>query len=235
MKPAARRWAVVLAAGRGERFGSSIPKQYQVLLGRQVIDWSIAALLAEASIETVLVALARGDRRFSRSRYAAHPRVRTCIGGNRRERSLANALTHLAGDADEADWVVVHDAARPCLQAGDLRRLLEATARDRVGGLLAARVTDTLKLSTDGKRSRETIDRRRLWRAATPQVFRYGLLLRALAVCLERGKAITDEAAAIETFGLRPQLVPCAPDNIKITEAADLRLAAAILRARRRR
>jgi 2-C-methyl-D-erythritol 4-phosphate cytidylyltransferase len=235
MKRTTRRWAVLLAAGRGERFGSRTPKQYQPLLGRRVIDWSIAALLAEPSIETVLVALARGDRRFSRSRYATHPRVHSCTGGNRRERSLANALAQLAGDADEADWIVVHDAARPCLQASDLRRLLAATARDRVGGLLAAPVSDTLKSSPDGKRSGETIDRRRLWRAATPQVFRYGLLQRALAVCLERGKAITDEAAAIETFGLRPLLVPGAPDNIKITEAADLRLAAAILRARRRR
>ena len=235
MKRTARRWAVVLAAGRGERFGSPLPKQYQPLLGRQVIDWAIAPLLAEASIESVLVALARGDRRFSRSRYAGHARVRSCIGGNRRERSLANALTQLAGHADEADWVIVHDAARPCLQASDLRRLLAATARDRVGGLLAAPVSDTLKRSTDGKRSEETVDRRRLWRAVTPQIFRYGLLQRALSICLERGKAITDEAAAIETFGLRPLLVSGAADNIKITEAADLELAAAILRARRRR
>jgi 2-C-methyl-D-erythritol 4-phosphate cytidylyltransferase len=235
MTRAVRRWAVVLAAGRGERFGSPIPKQYQRLLGRAVLDWSIASLLAEPSIEAVIVTLARGDRRWSRSRYARHRRVRTCVGGNRRERSLANALAELATHASDTDWVVVHDAARPCLQIRDLRRLLTTTERDPVGGLLAAPVSDTLKRSADGRHSDETIDRRQLWRAATPQVFRYGLLKRALAVCLERGRSVTDEASAIEIFGLRPRLVPGSSDNIKVTEAADLTLAEAILRARRRR
>jgi 2-C-methyl-D-erythritol 4-phosphate cytidylyltransferase len=235
MTRAVRRWAVVLAAGRGERFGSPVPKQYQRLLGCTVLDWSLAALLAESSIASVTVALARGDRRWQRTRYARHPRVATCIGGERRERSLANALEHLSAQASAADWVLVQDAARPCLQPRDLRRLLATTRRDPVGGLLAIPVTDTLKRSTDGRHSDQTIDRRQLWRAATPQVFRYGLLKRALALCLERGRRITDEAAAIEILGLRPRLVPGSSDNIKVTETADLALAAAVLRARRRR
>jgi 2-C-methyl-D-erythritol 4-phosphate cytidylyltransferase len=233
MTRAVRRWAVVLAAGRGERFGSPVPKQYQRLLGRTVLDWSIAALLAETSIAAVVVALARGDRRWSRSRYARHRLVQTCVGGSRRERSLANALADLGTRAAEQDWVIVHDAARPCLRTRDLSRLLKAIERDPVGGLLGAPVSDTLKLSVDGRHSDETIDRRQLWRAATPQVFRYGLLKRALAVCIERGRGVTDEAAAIEAFGLRPRLVAGSSDNIKITEAADLALAEAILRARR--
>src|SRR5262245_323810 len=157
MTRAVRRWAVILAAGRGERFGSPVPKQYQPLLGRAVLDWSIAALLAEPSIESVLVALARGDRRWSRSRYARHRRVRTGVVGNRRARPPATALAEIAAHAAEPDWVVFHDAARPCLQTRDLRRLLAATQRDPVGGLLAAPLSDTLKRSSDGRRSDETI------------------------------------------------------------------------------
>jgi 2-C-methyl-D-erythritol 4-phosphate cytidylyltransferase len=235
MTRAVRRWAVVLAAGRGERFGSHVPKQYQRLLGRTVLDWSLAPLLGESSISSIVVALARNDRRWRRTMSAREPRIETCAGGDRREQSLANALEHLADRASAADWVVVHDAARPCLATRDLARLLAATARDPVGGLLAVPVGDTLKRSADGRHSDETIDRRRLWRAATPQVFRYGILKRALALCLERGRIVTDEAAAIESFGLRPRLVPGSSDNIKVTEAGDLELAEAVLRARRRR
>src|SRR5262245_21606687 len=141
----ARRWAVVLAAGRGERFGAGAPKQYRRLLGRTVLEWSVDTLLAGPRIETVFVALAAGDRRWRRLRVAKDPRVMTCSGGAKRERSLLSALDALHGRADERDWVVVHDAARPCLRAEDLARLLDRVERDRVGGLLAVPVSDTLK------------------------------------------------------------------------------------------
>jgi 2-C-methyl-D-erythritol 4-phosphate cytidylyltransferase len=234
MTPAVRRWAVVLAAGRGERFGTRTPKQYQPLLGRVVLDWAIAPFLEVKAIDGVVVALASRDLRWRRSRYHGHRRVETCVGGRRREVSLVNALRALAGRASDQDWIVVHDAARPCLRPEDLRMLLRATARDRVGGLLAVPLSDTLKRADARGRSRTTLSREGLWRAVTPQAFRYGVLRRALALCIERGHAVTDEAAAIEALGLRPQLVACGGHNLKITRREDLELAAAILRSRRR-
>jgi 2-C-methyl-D-erythritol 4-phosphate cytidylyltransferase len=234
MTRAVRRWAVVLAAGRGERFGARTPKQYQPLLGRVVLDWALAPFVDEPSIDGVVVALSPGDRRWRRSRYARHPGVRACVGAGRRELSLANALCALGGSAADEDWIVVHDAARPCLSPDDLRRLLRTTARDPVGGLLAVPLGDTLKRADARGRSMTTLTRDGLWRAVTPQAFRYGVLRRALALCIERGHVVTDEAAAIERLGLRPQLVAGGSGNLKITHREDLQLAAAILRARRR-
>lgn len=235
MTAAARRWAIVPAAGRGERFGTAAPKQYAQLLGRPVLSWSIGALLAEPAIDGVIVALAVGDRRWRSIPEAVDPRVSTCVGGARRELSVANALDALAGRAHDTDWVVVHDAARPCLRKEDLRALLEATRDDPVGGLLAVPVSDTLKRQGELGRSHGTVAREGLWRALTPQVFRYGLLRRALALCLERERVVTDEASAVEALGLRPLLVRGHGDNLKVTDPEDGALAAAILRARERR
>src|SRR5690606_4306112 len=156
----------------GERFGGRIPKQYAMLHGRPVIAWSVAALLAERSIARVLVVLAKGDRRWRSIAESRDPRVSTCAGGERREHSVANALAALAGVARERDWVIVHDAARPCLRREDLRSLLAATRADPVGGLLAVPVSDTLKKLGAGGRSERTVSRDGLWRALTPQVFR---------------------------------------------------------------
>lgn len=232
MNAAVRRWAVVPAAGRGERFGGRIPKQYAMLHGRPVIAWSVAALLAERSIARVLVVLAKGDRRWRSIAESRDPRVSTCVGGERREHSVANALAALAGVARERDWVIVHDAARPCLRREDLRSLLAATRADPVGGLLAVPVSDTLKKLGAGGRSERTVSRDGLWRALTPQVFRYGLLARAMGLCIERDRIVTDEASAIEALGLRPLLVRGHADNVKVTEADDRDLAEAILRTR---
>lgn len=232
MNAAVRRWAVVPAAGRGERFGGRIPKQYAMLHGRPVIAWSVAALLAERSIARVLVVLAKGDRRWRSIAESRDPRVSTCVGGERREHSVANALAALAGVARERDWVIVHDAARPCLRREDLRSLLAATRADPVGGLLAVPVSDTLKKLGAGGRSERTVSRDGLWRALTPQVFRYGLLARAMGLCIERERIVTDEASAIEALGLRPLLVRGHADNVKVTEADDRDLAEAILRTR---
>ena len=232
MTEAARRWAVLPAAGRGERFGAATPKQYQKVHGRTVLSWSIRALLAERSISGIVVAVAAGDRRFGRLPEARDARVRSCIGGARRELSVAHALECLAGEARDHDWVLVHDAARPCLHRDDLRRLLEQAGREPAGGLLAAPVGDTLKRGSDG-RVRETVSREGLWRALTPQLFRYGLLKRALMLCLTHGREVTDEASAVEALGLRPLLVAGRADNIKVTRPEDLRLAAAVLGGRR--
>lgn len=234
MSGRARRWAVVVAAGRGERFGGSTPKQYTPLLGRPALSWSLAALLASPAVDGVVVALAPGDRRWKRLAESRVSRVRTCAGGDRREVSVANALEALSAAAQDSDWVIVHDAARPCLTRADLDALISATRHDPVGGLLAAPVPDTLKVDDGGGRSVRTAERAGLWRALTPQMFRYGLLRRALALCIERERGVTDEASAVEALGLRPLLVPGRADNIKLTTSADRVLAEAILRAGRR-
>jgi 2-C-methyl-D-erythritol 4-phosphate cytidylyltransferase len=233
MSREARRWAVLPAAGRGERFGAAIPKQYQKVHGRAVLSWSLGALLAERSIRGVVVAIAAGDRRFARLPEARDARVVSCIGGARRELSVAHALEFLAGEARDSDWVLVHDAARPCLHQDDLRRLLRRAGHEPAGGLLAVPVSDTLKRAGRGDRVRATLPREGLWRALTPQLFRFGVLRRALMLCLAHGRAVTDEASAVEALGLKPLLVAGRVDNIKVTQPADLRLAAAVLGARR--
>jgi 2-C-methyl-D-erythritol 4-phosphate cytidylyltransferase len=228
-----RRWAVVPAAGRGSRFGSSIPKQYAPLLGRPVLSWTLQALLAEESLAGIVVALADVDGRWAGLDEARDPRIVTCVGGDRRERSVANALAALAGRAAETDWVLVHDAARPCLRHDDLQALFsELRDDDPVGGLLAAPVSETLKRADRKDRVCETVPREALWRALTPQMFRFGLLQRALALCVERGRSVTDEASAIECLGLRPKLVRGHADNVKVTNPEDAALAEAILRSR---
>ncbi|HET7201786.1 MAG TPA: 2-C-methyl-D-erythritol 4-phosphate cytidylyltransferase [Steroidobacteraceae bacterium] len=235
MTSGGRRWAVVPAAGQGSRFGSAVPKQYAPLLGRPLVSWTLRALLAEKSLAGVVVALADADDRWSGLPESRDPRIITCPGGVRRELSVANALAVLAGRATETDWVLVHDAARPCLRHDDLQALFSELQADPVGGLLAVPVSDTLKRADHANGVAETVSRDGLWRALTPQMFRFGLLQRALALCLERGRTVTDEAAAIECLGLRPRLVRGHADNIKVTNPEDAALAEAILRAREQR
>jgi len=229
MSPRARRWAVVAAAGRGERFGHREPKQYARLGDRPVLSWSLGALLGETSIAAVVVALAPGDRRFARLAESRSPRVRRCEGGARRELSVANALRALEPEARDTDWVLVHDAARPCLRRSDVRALIDALADDPVGGLLAVPLGDTLKAEGADGRCDRTVSREGLWRALTPQMFRYGVLRRALALSIDRERSVTDEAAAVELLGLRPRLVRGRGDNLKVTHPEDLVLAGAIL------
>jgi 2-C-methyl-D-erythritol 4-phosphate cytidylyltransferase len=235
VRRAERRWAVVAAAGQGERFGGRRPKQYAPLLGRAVLSWSLRALLAEPAIDGIMVAIADDDRRFARLPEARDRRVRCCPGGARRELSVARALRALEPEARDHDWVLVHDAARPCLQGEDLRALVEAVDDDAIGGLLAVPLSDTLKAADESRRCERTVPREGLWRALTPQMFRYGVLRRALALCLDRERSVTDESAAVELLGLRPRLVAGRSDNLKVTRPEDLALAAAVLRAAGRR
>lgn len=235
MSRAVRHWAVVAAAGRGERFGGRRPKQYAPLLGRPVLSWTLSALLAEPVIEGIMVAIAHDDRRFARLPEAGDSRVRSCAGGARRELSVAGALRDLETELRDSDWVLVHDAARPCLQRADLRELVSGVEDDAVGGLLAVPLGDTLKAASDDQRCERTVPREGLWRALTPQMFRYGVLRRALTLCLDRERSVTDESAAVELLGLRPKLIAGRSDNLKVTRPEDLVLAAAVLQAARRR
>jgi 2-C-methyl-D-erythritol 4-phosphate cytidylyltransferase len=221
------------AAGRGSRMGDAAPpKQYLQLAGRSVVEWSLAPLLARAECAGAVVTLSPGDDRWQHLEAAKDRRVRTAPGGAQRTDSVVAGLHALRGQAQDNDWVLVHDAARPCLSAAEVDALMTSLHADEVGGLLAAPVVDTLKRADADGRSLETVNREGLWRALTPQMFRYGILLRALVQAAERGLAVTDEAQAVELLGLRPRLVPGNADNIKITLPEDIMRAERILRAR---
>jgi 2-C-methyl-D-erythritol 4-phosphate cytidylyltransferase len=228
-----RFWAVIPAAGSGRRMGEAVrPKQYLPLAGRTVIEWALAPLLAQYSCVAVVVALAAADDDWQTLRVASDPRISTTRGGAQRADSVRAALEVLRTQCQDSDWVLVHDAARPCLPADDLQRLLDSLHLDAVGGLLAAPLVDTLKRADAAQRVAHTVSREQLWRAQTPQMFRYGVLNQALERAAQQGIAVTDESQAVELAGLQPRLVSGHPDNIKITVAEDLLQAERILRSR---
>ncbi len=221
---------MVPAAGTGSRFGADRPKQYLALAGRTVLARSLAPLLAEPRIAGVVLVTAEGDEAW-REVVAEDDRVTAVTGGAERCHSVLAGLDALAGRAAADDWVFVHDAARPCLTGGELDRLFSALADEPVGALLALPLADTLKRADGEGRAEATVPRTGLWRALTPQVFRYDGLRVALAAAIAAGELVTDEAAAMEWSGHRPRLVPGAPGNVKITGPEDLELAAAVLAA----
>ena len=229
---AARRWAVIAAGGRSERMGGPAPKQYRSVDGRTLLEHALQPFLTCAGIHGIVVVLAAGDQNWGKLGIAQDARIRTATGGTERMLSVANGLKALERDAAPDDWVLVHDAARPCLRGTDLDRLIAALGDDEVGGLLAVPIIDTVKRSDDsGARVAATLERSGLWAAQTPQMFRCEPLRRALAHCVDRGIAVPDEAAAIEALGLRPRLIPGSTRNIKVTRDEDLDLAEAILRS----
>ncbi len=226
-------WVVVPAAGAGQRMGADRPKQYLELAGRTVIEHSLAPFAARACIRGIMVVLAGDDACFARLPISGEARIRTTLGGAQRHQSVHQGLLALQGMADANDWVLVHDAARPCLHPDDLDQLLAQARDDFPGGLLAAPVIDTLKQADSELKVTQTIPRAGLWRALTPQMFRYELLTTALAAALAAQVEVTDEAAAIERLGIKPALIPGRSDNLKITHEPDLALAEAILARRR--
>lgn len=228
-----RLFALIPAAGTGARMGTMVPKQYHRLGRQTMLEHAIDALLAAPDLERVLVVVSPND--IAHRELALRSRVSFAqVGGATRAESVRNGLRVLRAlvALQDDDWVLVHDAARPCLAREELMRLVTAVADDEVGGLLAVPVADTLKRAAGG-RVAATVERDGLWRAATPQMFRAGLLARALAD-LTDDTSPTDEAAAIERLRLRPQLVEGLATNIKVTVPSDWPLAEAILRAQGR-
>jgi 2-C-methyl-D-erythritol 4-phosphate cytidylyltransferase len=218
-------WAVVPAAGSGLRMGAEVPKQYLVLRGRYVLDHALAALLGHPEIRGAVVAVAADDLRWRDCDHAREPRVRWVTGGAERCHSVLSALDELAGEVAADDWVLVHDAARPCLDRADLRRLVEDLRDHPVGGLLGVPVRDTMKRCAADGSIVATVDRAGLWHAYTPQMFRFGLLRSALRAAVAAGVLVTDEAAAMERAGLVPRVVEGSFGNIKVTRPQDLALA----------
>jgi 2-C-methyl-D-erythritol 4-phosphate cytidylyltransferase / 2-C-methyl-D-erythritol 2,4-cyclodiphosphate synthase len=230
-----RVWAIVPAAGRGARFTASAPgsapKQYAPLLGATVLEWSLRALLAEPRVHAVVVALAADDAHWPRvAAKLQSSKLRTTLGGANRQDSVTSGLDALAAQAAADDWILVHDAARPCLNATDLSALLDTldTAHLAAGAVLAAPIVDTVKRELGDHLA--TVDRQGLWRALTPQVFAFAQLRHALKEATLAGIAVTDEAQAVERMGLRPMLVQGSPFNVKVTRSEDLAVAARILK-----
>ncbi|MDX5336582.1 MAG: 2-C-methyl-D-erythritol 4-phosphate cytidylyltransferase [Marinobacter sp.] len=224
-------WLVVPAAGIGQRMKAECPKQYLKINNRFILDITLSRLLDNAPFKGCMVPLSPADHWWPDSESAKDDRIQTCTGGKERADSVLSALHALAEQADESDWVLVHDAARPCLHADDLSNLIDTLSEHPVGGLLAAPVADTLKLADDGipPEVAQTVERSRLWRALTPQMFRFGALRAALESCLESGHGVTDESSAMEFSGKMPVLVEGRPDNLKVTVPSDLALAEFIL------
>lgn len=221
--------AIVPAAGVGLRMAAAQPKQYLLLHGRPVLRHSLEALHAIDAIESITVMIRPDDPWFCTEMLAGLDRVHVAAGGAERCDSVLLGLDALESMTDEQDWILVHDAVRPCITTTDIQSLLQTLSAAPVGGLLANPVRDTLKRVGPAGQVQETLDRSDIWTAATPQLFRYGLLRDALRAATEAGVAITDEASALEWAGYSPTIVPGRPDNLKITHPADLALAEQIL------
>ena len=225
-----RHFAIVPAAGSGSRMAAARPKQYLSLLGRPLIHHALSVLCAAPAIDAVFVVLSVDDTEWATHDWSAlGPKLRPLFcGGATRADSVLGRLRAIAGEAAAGDWVLVHDAARPCLAPWHVDKLVRELAHDEVGGLLAVPVADTLKRADEHRHVRETVPRDSLWQAQTPQMFRYAMLRRAL----EGAREVTDEASAIEAAGLRPRLVQGDATNLKVTYPLDLHLAEWILENR---
>jgi 2-C-methyl-D-erythritol 4-phosphate cytidylyltransferase len=227
-------FALIAAAGTGSRIARGTPKQYLPLAGKPMLWHSVRALCA-ARPENVFVVLAPGDEEFARHEWGAFDgRVEALYcGGETRRDSVYNGLVAASAAVDADDFMLVHDAARPCVPQSDLDRLIAECSADRIGGILALPVAETVKRVAKDEAGTQRIagteDRTQLWLAQTPQMFRVGLLMQALR---QAKRNVTDEAAAIEQLGLRPRMIAGSRENLKVTYPEDLAIAEAILRGR---
>ena len=229
-----KAYALIPAAGSGSRAGAALPKQYVEIAGRPLLHHALRTLARHPRIEQVFVVLAPGDERYARCdwrEFGARLEPLYC-GGESRAASVFNGLIAARDTVAASDWVLVHDAARPCLGKEELDRLFDELADDAIGGLLAVPVADTVKRANRESRVAATEPRDNLWLAQTPQMFRYRLLIEALRVA--DPALTTDEAGAVEALGLKPRLVMGSTRNLKVTYPEDLALAELILRSGQR-
>lgn len=224
-----RYWFIIPAAGIGSRMGADKPKQYLMLGNKTILEHTITRILNLPNLAGVVVPLSIQDNFWKSLTILQHPLVHTIHGGAQRADSVLNGLNYLADKAHNQDWVLVHDAARPCVTIEKIQKLCDDLAGNEVGGILAVPVSDTLKQVVSNK-IQTTVDRSALWQAQTPQLFRYKLLRDCLIQTLERSENITDESSAVELCGYQPQVVEGRADNIKVTRPDDLLLAEFILK-----
>ena len=218
-------WVIIPAAGVGNRMETSAPKQYLKLNNRCILEHVVSLFLDLPVIEGVVVVISKNDSYWPNLELSGHEKVTSTTGGKERYHSVLNGLRHLKGIASEIDWVLVHDAARPCVRRNDITALIEGLSNHPVGGLLGSPVRDTMKRVNTGNEIVETVSRENLWHALTPQMFRLGELQTAIEKAITNNVKITDEAEAMERAGFRPILVRGNPDNIKITHRSDMPLA----------
>jgi len=223
MTQATKFWAVVPAAGVGKRMNADRPKQYLPLAGKTVLEQTLQRLLQANIFSSVCVAISVEDPYWPELPLSKHEKVITAAGGRERADSVLSALEAIGGMASDDDWVLVHDAARPCVAVADIHLLINSLVDDQVGGILALASHDTLKYVQEDSIT-GTLDRKLIFRALTPQMFRYSVLKQALTIT-QGNPAVTDEASALELQGLHPKIVEGRPDNIKITRPEDLALA----------
>ena len=219
-------WVVIPAAGVGKRMKSNAPKQYLLLNNKTVIEHTLNVFDSHDEISEIIISISKEDEYWASLNLDLTKPLHQVTGGIERCDSVLNGLIYLQSKADKDDWVLVHDAARPCLRKSDLSLLLNSLSDHEVGGILALPVRDTMKRSgIDSNIIKETVDRAGLWHALTPQMFKFGMLYDALVSALNKNEQVTDEASAIELFGYQPVLVEGHADNLKITRPEDLALA----------
>ena len=218
-------WGVIPAAGVGRRMGGSVPKQYLRLHDVPVIIHTLKKLAATPSIEGIIVVISETDPYWPELNIPVDIPVRVVTGGEHRVHSVFNGVESIASELSNDDWILVHDAARPCVRNEDIVKLIDAVKGHECGGLLATPVRDTMKQAAENNAIKATLDRSTMWHALTPQIFRTPLLLDALSAGLNNPDKITDEASALELQGYSPLLVEGHADNIKITRPEDLALA----------
>ena len=221
-------WAIIPAAGSGSRFSSSELKQYQQIQGKTVLEHTVSRL-NQLPLAGYVLAVGAQDTLAETLAFAHPEKAHFCLGGAERVNSVLNALAYLSKIASEDDWVLVHDAARPCVTQSCLENLVNATAESSQSAILAIPVRDTLKCVEAGAEIAKTVDRSKLWQAQTPQIAKLGALRRAIEQALQAQVSITDEASALEHAGETVQVVQGRSDNIKITYPDDLELARLIL------
>ncbi len=226
-------WVVIPAAGVGKRMQSDIPKQYLKINDLTILQHTLNCFSHHTDIEGIVIALQEEDPYWNGAKIdIPSKKLYTVEGGNERSDSVLNALEYLSlvEQLPDQTWVMVHDAARPCLQQTDIDALLQIRHQKNIGGILASPVKDTMKRAVENSSEiSKTEDRTGLWHALTPQLFRLGELRRAIKYCMEKGIVITDEASALEAQGESPLLVEGSSNNIKITQAEDLAFAQYLL------
>jgi 2-C-methyl-D-erythritol 4-phosphate cytidylyltransferase len=219
-------YAIVPAAGVGSRMNAERPKQYLKLLNKTILEHTVDKLLSHSCIDKVIIAISAGDEYFPQLSLANHRDIVRVEGGAERAESVLSGLQYLLNKTSTTDsWVLVHDAARPCVSLEDIDKLISEVSETEYGGILAAPVRDTMKRSNQDGQISQTIDRNNLWHALTPQMFKAKELNRALTEALEAGHSVTDEASAMEWLGVQPKLVTGRMDNLKVTQPEDLALA----------
>jgi 2-C-methyl-D-erythritol 4-phosphate cytidylyltransferase len=221
-------WAVIPAAGSGSRMGSDTPKQYLEFHGKTVIEHTLDRLLAQAEIDGAILVLDEDDKRWESLGYEASKPLFVAAGGRERQHSVYSGLATLQYRCGNDSIALVHDAVRPLVSSRDLGRVIQAAREHPAGAILAAPVTDTLKLENRNREIGSTLSREGLWRALTPQVFHLQPLLQAHKRLIDEGRQVTDDAEAVELAGYSPRLVPGSAFNLKITLPEDLSLAEAL-------